>query len=27
MITTNQGTLTLGRGDWAGRLWETAEGR
>jgi hypothetical protein len=25
MITTNQGTLTLGHGDWAGRLWESAE--
>ena len=25
MITTNQGTLTLGHGEWAGRLWESAE--
>ena len=25
MITTNQGTLTLGHSDWAGRLWESAE--
>jgi hypothetical protein len=25
MITTNQGTLTLGHGQWAGRLWESAE--
>ena len=25
MITTNQGTLTLGHGQWAGRLWESAD--
>ena len=25
MISTNQGTLTLGHSDWAGRLWESAE--
>lgn len=25
MISTNQGTLTLGHGDWAGRLWESVE--
>jgi len=25
MITTNQGTLTLGHGQWAGRLWESAK--
>jgi len=25
MITTNQGTLTLGHGDWANGLWEAAE--
>ncbi len=25
MITTNQGTLTLGHSDWAGRLWEAAD--
>ena len=25
MITTNQGTLTLGHGNWAGRLWDAAE--
>jgi hypothetical protein len=25
MITTNQGTLTLGHSDWAGRLWDAAD--
>jgi hypothetical protein len=25
MITTNQGTLTLGHSDWAGQLWDSAE--
>ncbi|HEY5783169.1 MAG TPA: hypothetical protein VIT65_00160 [Microlunatus sp.] len=25
MITTNQGTLTLGHGQWAGRHWESAD--
>jgi hypothetical protein len=24
MITTNQGTLTLGHSDWAAQLWESA---
>ncbi len=25
MITTNQGTLTLGHSDWAAQLWEAAD--